>query len=431
MILNGIASVFFEQGKFDMCRKFVTKAYNMAKKANDPEMIKTLAGDMVLLNNKEKKFNEAEKYLTIARKFAYENCNDLATFDTYEAETRFHQKDYDKVLNLASSIMKNDCASPDNKGLIMIYLINIYSERGEFQKAAAYESEAARLCSLKNKDYLFESLSSMYERSGNLSKALEMKDSMITYHDSVIKLNNQRLVQGANTKLEIIKYKAETEKQIAMIHQRYILWVSGGCILLLILVITLIAINRQKIKIRHKHQLTEIELEKEQKEKLIAEERMHETELIARHQKEMLKKEIELKKRELSVSAMFVNSRNELICDLSNRLEAINDKYNLDEIAILNRSLHQQLRTYNNEKNMMTSFEAADPEFAKKLLEKHPELLQSDVRFLSYVRMNMSNKEIAMLLNIAPDSCKRRKNRLSKKLQLENSSVLFEYLTQF
>ena len=54
MILNGIASVFFEQGKFDMCRKFVTKAYNMAKKANDPEMIKTLAGDMVLLNNKEK-----------------------------------------------------------------------------------------------------------------------------------------------------------------------------------------------------------------------------------------------------------------------------------------------------------------------------------------------------------------------------------------
>ena len=65
-------------------------------------MIKTLAGDMVLLNNKEKKFNEAEKYLTIARKFAYENCNDLATFDTYEAETRFHQKDYDKVLNLAS-----------------------------------------------------------------------------------------------------------------------------------------------------------------------------------------------------------------------------------------------------------------------------------------------------------------------------------------
>ena len=76
---------------------------------------------------------------------------------------------------------------------------------------------------------------------------------------------------------------------------------------------------------------------------------MHETELIARHQKEMLKKEIELKKRELSVSAMFVNSRNELICDLSNRLEAINDKYNLEEIAIHTQSLHQQLRTYKNE----------------------------------------------------------------------------------
>ena len=264
-----------------------------------------------------------------------------------------------------------------------------------------------------------------------MSKALEMKDSMILYHDSVINVNTQRLLHGANTKIEIMRYKAESEKHLAMIHQRYILWGAGVCILILILIITLIAINRQKIKIKHNNQITQMKFEKEQKEKLLAEERMRETELIANLQKETLKKEIELKRRELAASAMFVDSRNELIRDISSQLEIINGKYKIEEIANLNRNLYQKLRTYNNEENLMTGFEAADPGFAKKLLEKHPELLPSDIKFLSYVKMNISTKDIALLLNIAPDSCKRRKNRLSKKLRLEDSSCLFAYLTRF
>lgn len=77
---------------------------------------------------------------------------------------------------------------------------------------------------------------------------------------------------------------------------------------------------------------------------------------------------------------------------------------------------------------MVVNFEAADPDFARRVLERHPALLDSDVRFLSYVRMNMQTKDIAALLNITPDSCKRRKIRISKKLGLETSSDLYSHI---
>ena len=40
----------------------------------------------------------------------------------------------------------------------------------------------------------------------------------------------------------------------------------------------------------------------------------------------------------------------------------------------------------------------------------------------------MQTKDIAALLNITPDSCKRRKIRLSKKLGLETSSDLYSHI---
>ncbi len=191
---------------------------------------------------------------------------------------------------------------------------------------------------------------------------------------------------------------------------------------------SIIIISRQKIKMRLSHQLTKAALENEHKENLLNQERIRETELIARHEREMMKKEIEQKGRELSATAMFVTSRNELIEDIVKRLEIINDKYDIDDIRKLNVSLRQQARSSIDRESLVVNFEAADPDFARRLMSEHPDLLDSDVRFLSYVRMNMQNKDIASLLNIASDSCKRRKIRLSKKLGLSTSGDLYNYI---
>ena len=112
---------------------------------------------------------------------------------------------------------------PDgDKSLAMTYLISIHTSRGEYRLAYPYAKDAARMSSISNKSYIFDILATLYEKAGDYPKALQMTDSVILYQDSVSKINNRRLLEGANTQLEIMKYKADMESRIAELHERYL-----------------------------------------------------------------------------------------------------------------------------------------------------------------------------------------------------------------
>ena len=48
---------------------------------------------------------------------------------------------------------------------------------------------------------------------------------------------------------------------------------------------------------------------------------------------------------------------------------------------------------------------------------------------LAFENLNLSNKEIASLLNISVESCRKRKERVTAKLNLDRNVPLYEYLT--
>ena len=125
---------------------------------------------------------------------------------------------------------------------------------------------------------------------------------------------------------------------------------------------------------------------------------------------------------------MFVSSRNELIEDLLNYLNNETDIKSVPAVKTLTLHLRHLLKENNEKENFLVNFEAANPGFMQHLQSLHPDLLPSELRFLAYVRMNLQTKEIASLLNINPESCRRRKIRLSKKLNLDSSSELYNYI---
>ncbi len=428
LVLNGIAGIFFKQNDIGKAKKFVERAYRLALDNDIKGQIEMLASDMALICNKEGRYEEAEKFIEISLRNIEGDKEAESRTLTILAETRFNQKRHDDVISLSSKILDNEHTSSSNRAIVYAYLISIYTDRRQFEKGKSYIDLAIENADVSNKSYVFDVISGLYEKSGRHALALQMKDSIIMYQDSLSKTSNLRVVEGAHTQFEMMKYKADTEKRMAVMRQRNLTMgfvVSTGT---LVLILIIIIISRQKIKMRLSHQLTKAALENEHKENLLNQERIRETELIARHEREMMKKEIEQKGRELSATAMFVTSRNELIEDIVKRLEIINDKYDIDDIRKLNVSLRQQARSSIDRESLVVNFEAADPDFARRLMSEHPDLLDSDVRFLSYVRMNMQNKDIASLLNIAPDSCKRRKIRLSKKLGLSTSGDLYNYI---
>ncbi|MBV1888269.1 MAG: LuxR C-terminal-related transcriptional regulator, partial [Urechidicola sp.] len=58
----------------------------------------------------------------------------------------------------------------------------------------------------------------------------------------------------------------------------------------------------------------------------------------------------------------------------------------------------------------------------------HPTLTPNDLKSCAFLKLNLSSKEIAQLLNISPKSVEVKRYRLRKKLELPHNSGLSEYL---
>ncbi|MEQ9298493.1 MAG: hypothetical protein RIF33_08020 [Cyclobacteriaceae bacterium] len=68
--------------------------------------------------------------------------------------------------------------------------------------------------------------------------------------------------------------------------------------------------------------------------------------------------------------------------------------------------------------HLLLELEADNKAFQQELKVRYPSLTAYDLRLCTYIRANLSTKEIATLLNISPDSVKKAKHRLRKKTQM-------------
>ena len=75
-----------------------------------------------------------------------------------------------------------------------------------------------------------------------------------------------------------------------------------------------------------------------------------------------------------------------------------------------------------------THFDKVHSDFIKVLKEKHPAISNNEVKICAYLRMNLSTKEIAQLLNISARGVEISRYRLRKKLGLKTETNLFDYL---
>jgi len=67
-------------------------------------------------------------------------------------------------------------------------------------------------------------------------------------------------------------------------------------------------------------------------------------------------------------------------------------------------------------------------DFLKTLKDKYPQLTATDLKLCAYLRINLSSKEIANLLNISIRGVETSRYRLRKKLDLPNETGLFDFL---
>lgn len=143
---------------------------------------------------------------------------------------------------------------------------------------------------------------------------------------------------------------------------------------------------------------------------------------------EQLNQDIKSKNRELAISTMSLIKKNEFLSTIKKELKSMQEnKSNLNSvIKIIDRNLNNT-----DDWNLFEeAFNNADKDFMKKLKTVHPKLTPNDLRLCAYLRLNLSSKEIAPLLNISPRSVEVKRYRLRKKMNLPHEAGLTNYILE-
>jgi len=156
---------------------------------------------------------------------------------------------------------------------------------------------------------------------------------------------------------------------------------------------------------------------------------------IMRLQNEKLQSEISHKNIELANSTMAIVRKNELLIEIKEELdhqrEVLGNNYPARHFEKLLALIRNNISDDQDWKMFEELFDQAHADFFKRLKNAYPDLTQSDLKLCAYLKLNLSSKEIAPLLNISFRGVETRRYRLRRRLALESDANLVEFIMQF
>ncbi len=270
-----------------------------------------------------------------------------------------------------------------------------YNKINKPEKALNFLNKAILIAdSIGNKDDEFEAYkhrSKSYELLGQNGKALADYKTYKKINDSVYNIAKTKEIEGLTIKFETEKKEQQIvlqKKEINLLEQKAEISNLQRILLGVAFLLSLIGFYalRQKLK----------------RNKL---------------EKEKLDLELDFKKKELTTHALHLAKKNEVLEGLKQKAEELKTAENgQNGYQQLIRTINFDLQDDNNWKNFSKYFQEVHKDFNSKAQQKYPEITSNDLRLMALLKMNLSSKEIANILNISVPGIKKARNRLRKKL---------------
>jgi AraC family chitin signaling transcriptional activator len=143
---------------------------------------------------------------------------------------------------------------------------------------------------------------------------------------------------------------------------------------------------------------------------------------------EQLSQDVDAKNKELAVSTMSLIKKDELLSVIKEDLKKTSDENSSRSIKSVISTITRNISEEDTWNVFKEAFDTADKDFLKKVKAAHPSLTPNDLRLCAYLRLNLSSKEIAPLLNISVRSVEIKRYRLRKKMDLSHEQGLVEYI---
>jgi len=175
----------------------------------------------------------------------------------------------------------------------------------------------------------------------------------------------------------------------------------------------------QKLKLRdeelkHQKEILEIELKSE-------------NDLITReYEKHILELELRSKSSEVAGKSLSIAKQSEMIESIQGILDSNVDlnklKSEIKKVIKINAVNKHEWETFESNLNLIHN------DFIKDLSKKYPALTAKDIKLCIFLKMNLSSKEIAPMINISYRGVELHRYRLRKKLSLNQEESLSKFL---
>ncbi|MEM9820910.1 MAG: triple tyrosine motif-containing protein, partial [Bacteroidota bacterium] len=203
-------------------------------------------------------------------------------------------------------------------------------------------------------------------------------------------------------------------------------------LLFLALIATLLYFQKQK------YQKATEALKSEQQEREVEHQQIVTAtkEKLSHLRNEKLQLEIQHKNKELASATLHLTQKGEILVRIQKELKKLagsssDSKLVKKEINRIMRLLNVDNQLDNDWEQFAKHFDQVHHHFLQRLQGKYPQLSPNDHRLCAYLRMNLSTKEIANLMNLTVRGVEASRYRLRKKLHLETGENLTEFMLKF
>ena len=209
----------------------------------------------------------------------------------------------------------------------------------------------------------------------------------------------------------------------------YSWFVSMVLLLIIVILIYYLTLRKRKINLlereigraEEKYRMKLQELEKKYADK------MH-------HQLDM-GKELKFRQNEMVTMAMSIIHKNEFLSGLKEEIVKIKmgvkdpeTRMGLNKLSLM---ITQDLSIDRDREKFQMHISEQNSSFIHRLTEAFPTMTDNEKRLASLLRLNLSSKEIASILNISPKSVEMNRYRMRKKLKVDPKVTLSDFIRNF
>jgi tetratricopeptide (TPR) repeat protein len=454
---TGLAYNYQVMNDFKMAKIYYQKGLNLFEQLEQKKQCAALYNNLGDIYVKEQKFDSAhlflQKSLRIKEELNYDEGRIFShiTIGDYYTKTDTISKaitSYEKAISIAKQKnISHLLALAYNKIAMLYYQLKQQSEaKNYFSKSNKLADQNNSLDLLSsNHSYLYkiDSIEGNYKSAFfNLLQYKKSADSILdeTKHKQIKELEFRYETEKKEQQISFLS-KQNRNQKITNIIITIALVLS---VLTMILLYSRFKMRRKILKAKKLQAEAELEEQKaiqrqqelESKLKLEEEQRKQE-ELKAQAEltilnNEKLQAELDHSHRELSSSTMYAYQKNEILGKIGEIISELapENKETKEKVKELSRIVKNNLDDESEWERLKLHFEKVHPNFFTNLYEKYPALTHHELKHCAYLKIKLSNKEIAALLNVNPKSMQMARYRLKKKMNLGPDEDLLDLINQ-